>query len=36
MADSGHLLQGTKGDEGENKLIFVAASQKSKRLSAAR
>ena len=35
MADSGHLLQGAKGDGGENKLIFVAACQKSKRLSTA-
>ena len=23
MADSGHLLQGTKGDKGENKLFFL-------------
>ena len=36
MADSGHLLQGTKGDEGENKLIFLTKCQKSKRLSTAR
>ena len=29
MADSGHLLQGTKGDEGENELRFFVACQKS-------
>ena len=27
MADSGHLLQGTKGDEGKNKLILLSAAK---------
>ena len=36
MADSGHLLQSTKGDEGERKLIFLLSpAKKTKRLSTA-